>query len=310
MKVVNILFQAILFALLIGCTKEKLIPVHEEPGIDIINKDEPILPLIETPDSILSISIQKEFDSAKTGWSVQGAACYGDYLFQFSDANTPVIIYSMKDKILIATVDLTKEEKNHCNNASFSNIFYKPNDEFPLLYVSGGSVGTYNRIQVYRITRNDTSFSFSMIQEIILPEASSINNLYWTDAIMDNDNSVMYVTSNSQNGHGVISVFKIPKTSSSRIKLKDSDIIQQILIPSFTHHQGACIKNNKLYIFDGVPGWGDTNYLRIVDLIAKRDEFLINLTRKKFNLEVEGAFFWKNELYCITNGRGVYKIIK
>ena len=260
-----------------------------------------------TPDSIFHLSISKYMPTAASG-SVQGAACHGDYLFHFQDQNSAIYIYNLKEKRFESKINLKSNNKNHCNNVSFSNIFYEPNDLFPLLYVSGSSYGEYNHIQVYRISSDSLSFSISQVQEITLPESTSHNNLYWTEAMFDCKKQLLYVISNSPNGMGYLSIFQVPDIQKKLITLYNYNIIKQVCIPAFTHQQGACIYNNKLYIFDGVPAWGDTNYLRIIDLTTNRDEYYINLSDKGFKYEPEGAFFWQGDLFCITNHScGIYQ---
>ena len=97
--------------------------------------------------------ITKYMDQIPIGMSVQGADCYGDILFQFQHTNSAVLIYDLKEKEYLGRVPLPPNAHNHCNNVSFSRLFYEEGDEFPLLYVSGSQSGTYNHIQVYRILR-------------------------------------------------------------------------------------------------------------------------------------------------------------
>lgn len=238
--------------------------------------------------------------------SVQGASCYGDYLFQFQDHNANVYIYNLKDKEIVDTVSMKPVQYNHCNNVSFSNIFYDNNDEFPLLYVSGSGLGHYNHAQIYRIQRENRSFTLNKVQEIILPQCNEANNLYWTGIIMDNKNNYMYVYANKNGAQ--IAKFNIPDTHEPEIILTDEDIIEQFSLDSFNHQQGAVISNGFLYVMDGVPQWGDTNYLRIIDLERHEDYAIYNVSEMGFNQEFEGLTVFNDILIAPANGSGIFSI--
>lgn len=252
----------------------------------------------------IGIKISKYMDQSAGGY-VQGAACYGDYLFQFLDSNTAVNIYNLRKKDYVETVEMVPIKSNHCNNASFSSFFYNGTDEFPLLYVSGDS-SSYNHVQVYRIIKVGDSFTFVQIQEITLPKATKENNLYWSGVILDNDNNCMYIYANSNGAQ--IAKLNIPDINQKEVVLTDEDIMEQYTLEKFTHQQGAVIYKGMMYVFDGVPQWGDTNYLRIIDLERKENFATINITEKGLKREPEGAFMWNDILYCATNNSGIYKV--
>ena len=252
------------------------------------------------------IKISKYMNQESSGGSVQGAAAYGDYLFQFQDHNEAVFIYNLAKKCYIKKVVLTPNTDNHCNQASFSNIFYNEKDNFPLLYVSGARSGTYNHIQVYKITGEDESIELEQIQEIILPETTSQNYVSWTCAILDNENNSLYAYAN--NSHVRLIKFDIPDYHQEIVNLKDTDIIGFIPLDFIDHQQGGIIRNDILYMIFGVPGWGDQVWLRIFNIKTKTEIVRYNLSEKKFKGEPEGLFFYNNELFVATNNVGIYKI--
>lgn len=254
----------------------------------------------------VSIKIEKYMDQHSSG-SIQGASCHGDYLFQFQDYNANVYVYNLKDKYFIDVFPLKPIASNHCNNVSFSNIYFQEDDEFPLLYVSGSRSGEYNHAQVYRIQKNDISFSFTKIQEIILPECNESNKLYWTGVIMDNENGFMYVYANHLTS-AQIAKFNIPDISKHEIELSEDDILEIFSLDKFTHQQGAVINNGLLYVMDGVPGYGDTNYLRIIDLEKHGDYKIYNISAMGFNQEFEGLTIYKDMLIAPTLNTGIFSI--
>ena len=278
----------------------------------IVNKDTLISQKkIERPESLITSNIKLEFymNPLYSSGTLQGAASYKDYHFQFQHSNNKIFICNLSTKQYINTLELPAINSNHCNNISFSNIFYDKNDEFPLLYVSGSRSGTHNHVQVYRITRYQEDFQFTKIQEITLPESSDYNFLYWTGVAMDNENNYMYVYANYFNGQ--IAKFKIPNLNQTEVTLSNTDILELFPVWGFTHQQGAIIKNNVMFVLDGAPRAGDTNYLRLISLKDKKDQIIYNMTEAGYgNLEYEGITFYNDSTILITaNGnKGLFSV--
>ncbi len=254
------------------------------------------------------IIISYYMDQIEGSSRVQGADSYNKYLFQFQHANSKVFIYDIDEKKPLEFVNLPQIPKNHCNTVSFSNIFYEETDPFPLLYVSGSQTGSYNHVQVYRILRDTCNFSLTKIQEITLPVATKTNNLYWTGAVIDKTNNYMYIYANSNGAQ--IAKFNIPNIKNPEITLTDDNILEQFSLPSFTHQHSACIKDSFMYIMDGVPNWGDTNYLRIIDLKNKKDFRKINLTELGYGrVEFESVSTYNDGFILTTNNNsGIYSL--
>lgn len=264
-----------------------------------------------TQDSIseiddIGIKISKYMNQASGGGSVQGADCYGDYLFQFQDHNEAVFIYNLAHKSFVKKVDLEPNSSNHCNQVSFSTIFYDENDNFPLLYVSGARSAGYNQIQVYRIMGEDENIEIEQIQEIVLPKRNEENYCYWTCSILDNENCFLYAYASNVSTRLI--KFSIPDYNEETVVLTDSDIHEYIPLEHIDHQQGGIIRNNFFYMIYGVPAWGDTVWLRIFNLETKTEVVRYNLSELDFKGEPEGIFFYNDELYCVTNNSGIYKI--
>ncbi len=254
------------------------------------------------------IKIEKYMKQNSSG-SVQGASCYGDYLFQFQDHNANVYIYNLKEKSFIEKVAMEPISLNHCNNVSFSNIFYEKGDEFPLLYVSGSGSGTYNQVQVYRIFHNNNIFSFVKVQNITFPKGNDTNHMFWAQVMLDNEEGYMYVLSKKKSEGGTfISKFDVPSIDNPNVNLIDDDIIEQFEVTNSKHKQGAVIHKGFLYILYGVPAWGDTNYFRVIDLVNKDDYMTINISEMGFNQEFEGLTVYNDMLIAPTNGSGIFSI--
>lgn len=237
----------------------------------------------------------------KTGFfnGCQGAASYGKYLFQFIHANTSLHVYDMETKSRIGIFEQERNDQNHCNNASFSNIFYDKNDVFPLVYISGSQVSSYNHVQVYRIKKTNNNFILEHIQEITLPESNENNHLYWTSVTLD-DNGYMYVLA-GHNG-GQIAKFRIPDIKKQDVTIHYNEVIDHFTIPNFICLQGACYKDQMLYIADG--GSNTKRSLRIIDLKNRREYQKIELN---IAWEPEGMVFYGDQL-ILTTGAGFYAL--
>jgi len=257
-------------------------------------------------DTLVYVSgFSKYMNQTSSGGSMQGAAAYGDYLFQFQDHNAAVFVYNLANKSFVKKITLTPNSNNHCNQASFSNIFYHKTDKFPLLYVSGSRTGTYNHIQVYRITDESDSLNIKQTQEIVLPPKTKDNYISWTCIILDNNKSYLYAYSNATSK---LIKFNIPDYQARTVNLKNDDILEIISIANIPHQQGGTIRNGVFYMIYGVPSWGDRVWLRVFNLATKTEIVRYNLSEKKFKGEPESIFFYNNELYAITNNAGIYKI--
>lgn len=288
------LFSLLFVLVLFSCDKDEYIDLFDE------NDEE-----IDLSDGY-GVKISKYMGQSSSGGSVQGAAAYGEYLFQFQDHNEAVYIYNLANKSFIKKIELTPNSNNHCNQLSFSDLFYDKTDFFPLLYVSGSRTATYNQIQVYRITGKNENIDIEQIQEIILPPRNDTNWVSWTCSIIDNENRYLYAY--ASNASTRLIKFEIPDFHPKIVKLTDSDILGFIPIDHIDHQQGGIIKNGIFYMIYGVPSWGDKVWLRIFNLETKTETVRFNLSECKFKGEPEGLFFYNNELFCVTNNSGIYKI--
>lgn len=288
------LFSILFVFVLLSCDKDEYIDMFDD-------NDE----AVEFSEGY-GVKISKYMSQSSGSDNVQGAAAFGDYLFQFLDLNKAVYIYNLAQKSFIKKIELTPNSANHCNQASFSNIFFEEADKFPLLYVSGGKGSFFNRIQVYRIKGEDESIEIEQIQEIYLPEINDTNWVSWTCSILDNEKYYIYAYASNANTRLI--KFEIPDHHLPSVYLTDSDILEFIPLDHIDHQQGGIIRNGLFYMIFGVPQWGDQVWLRIFNLDSKTEVVRYNLSEKDFKGEPESLFFYNNELYAITNNVGIYKI--
>lgn len=239
---------------------------------------------------------------------LQGSAAWNGVHFQFTDRNSTVFINDLNNKSFVQEVNLSGKNTNHCNNASFSNILYDPNDMFPLIYVSGSKDGTYNHVQVYRIKKDsENNFSIIQVQEITLPKGTYDNEWHWTQVAIDNTNNYLYVYSSNKEEH--IYKFNIPNIHDENISLTEADVLEEFSLSPLYHPQGMTIKDDKLFILFGAGG-GDINYLQVINLNNKTVEEVFNLSKMGFaNYEFEGISVYNNELIIASNfNKGLYSV--
>lgn len=271
--------------------------------IDTIIKQDTVIKTDTVKKASLEITLYMNQESGNA--SIQGSAVHNDFLFEFSPSASSVFIYNLKDRVFVQSVKITKNSQDHFNNASFGS-FYDINDEFPLLYLSGGNA-TYNPIDVYRITKKDNSFYFEKIQHISLPVSNDNNMIYWTSVMVDKANNYLYAYS-YYNGNVYLSKYYIPSYDTDNIQLTDADILENIKIDSFTNKQGATIKDDCIFMATGIPGQEETT-LRIYDLTTKKRKFFFSFRNYGFYYEPEGiSFYGDNMILSSQKGRGIYLV--
>ena len=64
--------------------------------------------------------------------------------------------------------------------------------------------------------------------------------------------------------------------------------------------------NGILYNVQGVPAWGTTPTLNVVDMWGMEDINSINLSNLGWSYEPEGVALYDGHLYVNTQGNGIY----
>lgn len=243
--------------------------------------------------------------------SVQGAACYGDYLFQFQHGLQNIYIYNLKTKEFVRKLEYDLQSSYHCNNANFSTQFYSSEDMFPLLYVSQQNNKVHQTL-VYRLIGDSiNSINLDLVQTIIGPTPTDENHMYYQDCIIDDNNGYFYLYAHhkreEQDSFHVVR-YKLPAVSEDVVKLTDNDVCGSIYYDNkFCSPQGAVYHNSLLFFVKGVPAWKEHVYLDIVDF-DKKEVCSINLTEKGFKKEPEGICFYGDDLFCATNSGGIFNL--
>lgn len=109
------------------------------------------------------------FSTVADGVGMQDGCAYGDYYFQFTP-NGRFGVYDLRDNSFVGVFALDQYETivPHCNSASFSNVFYQPEDPFPLAYINAynNTDLPHGTCYVHRILRDGNTFSTQLVQII------------------------------------------------------------------------------------------------------------------------------------------------
>ena len=243
--------------------------------------------------------------------NVQGAAAFGNLLFQFYDGSPQISVYDLSSRKRIGEAVLEGHRTWHCNNASVSSFYYEKGDEFPLIYVSQENAAEH-KVTVFRISRDGaSSFTAAVVQTITLPEPEAMG-LHYPNLALDVQRNRLYVTgysaaswSRPEENSLQILCFPLPFPYDGTVELSVSDIAGRISLPFRTATQGAAVRNGKLYQAYGVPGMGPLS-LCCTSLDGGKCEWELNLVACGFSNEPEGLFFHNDELMLVDVKKGVF----
>ena len=241
--------------------------------------------------------VAKSEISSVTSQYFQGGACYGNYLFMFTENNTTCWVYNLSTETLVQTITIPSEDRGfvatcHCNTVNFGTEFYDSGDDFPLLYVSTGyNDGTNTGVIVYRIvveTVDDTTtYSLSLVQTVKIPTTT------WSEFIVGEDGNcfIKHATTFYR--------MRMPKLSDGNVTLDFSNALE---VYNFTEqpfnsaNQNHLYHNGKIFVLSGGTNAG---LLIVLDLCTRTRESVIDLNAIGITKEPESGFIW-NGTFCIV----------
>ena len=250
-------------------------------------------------------------DNYPAGKNMQGFAIYKSTLFQFCSSNL-CRLYDMNDDLSIIA-DITVG-CDHCNSAVFSETFYNPSDEYPLVYVSDAD----GKVYVIRITRT---------------AATTIQTLYFNpsnfDAIaqlaLDAKNNICYVVGGNKltSPYYPITSVKISKCDLSSLTDNGDgtytpSIIEQYdvgLTGDYIILQGVKFFNDNIYIATGGSSTSVYSAIYIINATSKTLAHVITDFPNDVKInELEdleflpNSFTAKNDIVLAVGGYGYYKM--
>ena len=263
--------------------------------------------------SIKEKAYVKYMDLVKPKASIQGGACFADYLFVGHDRNSFMDVYDMTLRMYVGSMTMqTPDPKNRChaNTVNFGNLYYKDGDEFPLLYVSSGytisKTDDRSNVYVYRISKKKIRKD-SIIFRSELVQTISIIGSSWSECITDNEHDALWINYEGKNKSCYLK-FPVPDVRQKSILLNPlvTSALDTIITKNYKilkHNQGIMCHNGYIYTPFGVPALREEPYLSIIDLDKKDYAYIVNL----YDLEMFNRLnlrdnTWEPEFFFVYNG--------
>lgn len=187
----------------------------------------------------------------------QSMAIYNGYVFLFNEGGGGIVL-DYSTKAILGSFASQPTSYQHQNSAQFTNIYYNDTDEFPLLLISrcgnagGADVSGYDECLIYRVTRSDSSFTFTLVNSIEVDFET--HGISWG---VDNNTNLLYAVAYTVDGYWTttnnpISIFawempsKSDILSGSAITLSNDYAIE--MQSDFVIFQGMMVKGGKVYM--------------------------------------------------------------
>ena len=230
-----------------------------------------------------SLSMKKLFNVFNSGVSMQGAAVYGDKLFQFYVGGT-CYVYNLLDGSLIESFKMNALSTAHLGSPHFSNTFRNEGDEYPLLYVNGQDALGTGVICDYIVIDINGKADAEIVNSVTLEGfgIQSVCNAF------DFDNGIGY----SICGSSIVQPFKLSDSS--------WDINDRISYKPVGHIQDAVYCNGYIYINTGWYTNNETVKILGINVAEKRVSTVVDLGNA--NRESEGLSIYNNKLIMTIKG--------
>ena len=218
--------------------------------------------------------------------TAQDIECFGNYLFVAFSGTEQIRVYSISSKALLASIEI---EVQHGTGMQFSNEYYDPADDFPLLYVGGW---TTNQINVLRITKTNDTWNATIVRKLIIPTTYG----YYLAPSLDADHNVLYaygysISSNQASGNSM----KLIKADLNSLTDNDDDtytpkILSDVESPYVGVTQGRKYFGGNLYV--GFANTGAPYNARLVAIDATNGDIKTDVPLNNFvTLEGEGVCY-------------------
>lgn len=271
----------------------------------------------------------------------QDGAIWNNFLFRF-DHKGECWVYDLDGDLSgdelepFSTFCLDSLDKftPHSNSVTFSSEYFTEDDEFPLLFTN-----VYNNYQkeayrkegiccVYRITRNNTDFTGSLVgiieigfvNDSKLWRSSDGNDIrpYGNFLVDRKDGKLFAYTMRDEAKTTRYFSFKLPKimnaetdeiTGIKRIVLNEADI--EYYFDTEYHHfvQGGCVENGKIHSLEGFSdNIENPPALRIISIESKSQEAYIPLGDYALTIEPELIDFRDGMCYYCDHHGNLYNL--
>lgn len=277
---------------------------------------------------VTNIAKFEQIDNYNNGLYVQGAVCYGKYLFQAYIGGKFIDIIDLetnqKQALLTINIDVNTRAY-HGNVLSFSKDI-APGSNFPYLYYSCEN-NSNPQILVIKITSSNADsnqWTGELVQTIYLPESNGGNSQngstdisttfkhYYQNGCIDTENNCIWVSGytmesfNSNigaydNNKLIYRKYELPSVSEKKVYFSYNNVLDSFILPFKKGTQGMVIRNNKLYQCFGYDE-GDVydEFLDCINLSTKQIFHSYQFPKTQLaglGEELESPYIYKNNLY-------------
>ena len=270
----------------------------------------------------------EQIDNYNNGLYVQGAACYGKYLFQAYIGGKLIDIIDLetnqKQALLTINIDVNTQAY-HGNVLSFGKDI-APGSNFPYLYYSCEN-NSKPQILVIKITSSNADsnqWTGELVQTIYLPECNGGNSQngstdisttfkhYYQNGCIDAENNCIWVSGYTMesfnnnigaydNNKLIYKKYELPSVSEKKVYLSYNNVLDSFSLPFKKGTQGMVIRNNKLYQcfgYDNEDVYDE--FLDCIDLSTKQIFHSYQFPKTQLaglGEELESPYIYKNNLY-------------
>lgn len=277
---------------------------------------------------ITNIAKFEQIDNYNNGLYVQGAVCYGKYLFQayIGGKFIDIIDLETNQKQALLTINIDVNTRAYHGNVLSFGKDIAPGSNFPYLYYSCEN-NSNPQILVIKITSSNADsnqWTGELVQTIYLPESNGGNSQngstdisttfkhYYQNGCIDAENNCIWVSGytmesfNSNigaydNNKLIYRKYELPSVSEKKVYFSYNNVLDSFILPFKKGTQGMVIRNNKLYQCFGYDK-GDVydEFLDCINLSTKQIFHSYQFPKTQLvglGEELESPYIYKNNLY-------------
>lgn len=277
---------------------------------------------------VTNIAKFEQIDNYNNGLYVQGAVCYGKYLFQayIGGKFIDIIDLETNQKQALLTINIDVNTRAYHGNVLSFGKDIAPGSNFPYLYYSCEN-NSNPQILVIKITSSNADsnqWTGELVQTIYLPESNGGNSQngstdisttfkhYYQNGCIDAENNCIWVSGytmesfNSNigaydNNKLIYRKYELPSVSEKKVYFSYNNVLDSFILPFKKGTQGMVIRNNKLYQCFGYDK-GDVydEFLDCINLSTKQIFHSYQFPKTQLaglGEELESPYIYKNNLY-------------
>lgn len=277
---------------------------------------------------VTNIAKFEQIDNYNNGLYVQGAVCYGKYLFQayIGGKFIDIIDLETNQKQALLTINIDVNTRAYHGNVLSFGKDIAPGSNFPYLYYSCEN-NSNPQILVIKITSSNADsnqWTGELVQTIYLPESNSGNSQngstdilttfkhYYQNGCIDTENNCIWVSGYTMesfnnnigaydNNKLIYRKYELPSVSEKKVYFSCNNVLDSFILPFKKGTQGMVIRNNKLYQCFGYDK-GDVydEFLDCINLSTKQIFHSYQFPKTQLaglGEELESPYIYKNNLY-------------